>query len=309
MIQNGILAVMKNRSPFVFASLFFLSAIVSMPVCAQEQQAPVAAEQVAPAPVAAPSAATTASPANIGLEESEVTVMKDDFAGTEYVTPNMQNLSKLYWRLGIFNPQDRTAIDNYLIINECDVYQNFYKDDFEWANVRKATQQMLKEQAPTFPNQFKILVPVDLGRYDANRGGFDLVTKTAFVNSRRVQVTGSSSFFTECGQKGDLAGYPSRVVLILNKPFTFSFIKVDEHVAQAFLLRKRYNTTPMPRELRAQGFQRPAYARMRVTFVRYQGAVDEGGGRKSSILYGTLDGIDVFEDLHEEMLLTSVNYK
>lgn len=303
--QKDILIYMKNRLSLACLLLIILALALPQRSFAQD-----AAEAPSSGTVSAPSVAATGGTASdIGLEESEVTVMKDDFAGSEYVTPNMQNLSKLYWRLGIFNPQDKTAIDNYLIINECDVYRNFFKDDFEWANVRKATQQMMAEQAATFPNQFKILVPIDLGRYDAARGGFDLVTKTAFVNSRRVQVTGGGSNFTGCGQKTDLPGYPSSVVLILNKPFTFNFIKVDEHVAQAFLLRKRYNTTPLPRELRSLGFQRPAYARMRVTFVRYQGTIDEMGGRKSAILYGTLDGIDVFEDLREEMLLNSINYK
>lgn len=296
-MQTDIISGM-NRFFFLLplAALLFIS-----PVMAQEPDEAVPA--IAPSMPEANNHAVAED-----LQAGEVTVMKDDYAGANYATPNMQNLSKLYWRLGVFNPDDKKIIDNYLIINECDVYRNFYRDDFEWANVRDATRDMLMEKSAGFTNQFKILVPIDLGRYDMERGGFDVVNNTAFINSRRIQVTGTATTYGGCDQKGDLAGYPSNVVMILNKPFTFDFVKVDEHVAQAFLLRKRYNATPVPRELRNKGFQRLAFARMRVTFVRYQGTNDLNGGVKQAIIYGRLDGIDVFEDLKEEMLLTSINY-
>lgn len=298
MKQTDILNRM-NRS---FLLSLLIALVMALPAAAQDQA--VIPQSPPPRIEAASERLAEAD----RLQASEVTVMKDDFAGAEYATPNMKNLSKLYWRLGVFNPNDKKVIDNYLIINECDVYRNFMNDDFEWANVREATKQMLAEKSPAFTNQFKILVPIDLGRYDMDRGGFDLMNDTAFINSRRVQVTGSTTSFSDCGQQADLAGYPSNVVMILNKPFTFNFVKVDEHVAQAFLLRKRYNTTPLPRELRNKGFQRPAFARMRVTFVRYQGTNDLQGGRKQAVIFGKLDGIDVFEDMKEEMLLTSINY-
>lgn len=302
MRQRDILRTM-NRSYFLLPVIILLAAWPAMaqePVI-PETPPPVISEQAEIPPTYMAEAEQ--------LQASEVTVMKDDYAGSRYATPNMQNLSKLYWRLGVLNPQDNRLIDHYLIINECDVYRNFFSDDFEWANVRKATRDMLAEKSPAFSNQFKILVPIDLGRYDMDRGGFEIVSNTAFVNSRRIQVTGANTSFTECGQNGDLAGYPSNVVMILNKPFTFNFVKVDEHVAQAFLLRKRYNTTPLPRELRNLGFQRPAFARMRVTFVRYQGTNDLRGGRGQAVIFGKLDGIDVFEDMNEEMLLTNIDYQ
>lgn len=300
--------ILKGMNRTVLFSLFACLIVFALPAAAQQSR--TTDGKAAPSTQAAPTVPAIIAP-NVGaadMQDSEVTVMKDDFAHSAYVTPNIQNLSKLYWRLGIFNPNDKAVVDNFLIINECDVYQNFFNDDFEWANVRKATREMLKEQAPTFPNQFKILVPIDLGRYNVDRGGFELVNNTAFVNSRRVQVT-ANNFFTGCGKKDDLPGYPSNVVMILNKPFTFNFVKVDEHVAQAFLLRKKYNEAPLPKELRNKGFQRIAFARMRVTFVRYQGTDTGHGGRKDAILYGKLDGIDIFEDMKEEMLLTSINYQ
>ncbi len=307
MAQSGIILFMNRILSLVLVLAFFF-ALPLGEASAQVQEEPVPQPQSGvELTIKEKPAAPLVDPTNVG--DSEITVMKDNFASSDYVNASMENLSKLYWRLGVFKPTDKKALDNYLIINECEVYKNFFKDDFEWASVRKATQDMMKQQAATFSNKFKVLVPIDLGRYDMDRGGFMLTASTSFVNSRRVQVTGGENSYRGCGQQDDLAGYPSRVVLILNKPFTFNFIKVDEHVAQAFLLRKKYNPTPLPHELRNKGFQRVAFARMRVTFVRHQGTMDEQGGRKVAILYGTLDGIDIFEDLKEEMLLASINYQ
>ncbi len=134
-MQTDILSGM-NRFFFLLplAALLFIS-----PVLAQEPDEAVPA--IAPSMPEANNNAVAED-----LQAGEVTVMKDDYAGANYATPNMQNLSKLYWRLGVFNPDDKKIIDNYLIINECDVYRNFYRDDFEWANVRDATRDMLMEK-------------------------------------------------------------------------------------------------------------------------------------------------------------------
>lgn len=314
MTQHTIMGRM-NRPLLLLSLALSLNISVALaqsdmpPEAEVKQVAPIAAAPAETAPPPTPGVTSPISEDEV-MQDTEVTVMKDNFAESGYVTPNMENLSKLYWKLNVFTLDNNSAIDNFLIINECDIYKNFFTDDFEWSNIRESTRAMLKEKIPSYSTQFKILVPIDLGRYDMQRGGFDLVSKTAFLNSRRIQVTSSNSAIPACAQKQrktGLEGYPPNVIMILNKPFTFDFVKVDEHVAQAFLLRKKYNRTPVPDELRNRGYQRIAYARMRVTFVRYQGTVRERNVDQA-ILYGKLDGIDIFEDPHEEMLLTSINY-
>lgn len=306
-MQHGLIIVGMNR---LLVSLVFSSFILSVGPASVRAQDMAAAQSFEESPVQSETLQLQQSLPVMDeatMQDTEVTVMKDNYAGTNYVTPNRENLAKLYWRMNAFSLDDQSAIDSFLKINECELYKNFYSDDFEWANIRESTRDMLREKAATYPTQFKILVPIDLGRYDAERSGFELVNKTAFVNSRRVHVTGNSGRF-ECGRSSEVKGYPDDVILILNRPFTFDFIQVDEHVAQAFLLRKKYNKTPIPNELRSKGYKRLAYARMRVTFSRYQGTVRERNEDRA-ILYGTLDGIDVFEDPQEQMLLMSLDYK
>lgn len=240
--------------------------------------------------------------------ESEVTIIKDDNAG-KHVLPTVQNISKLYWKKDALSLSDNTAVDNFLLINECEIYERFYSDDFEWERIRKAARGMLKQNKENFPHEFKIIIPIDLGRYDLERKGFPLINKTALKDLRRVEIGGNPNHAPICGKQGNIEGYPRNLILILNKPLTYEFVELDEHVAQAYIIRHKYEATNRPKELETQKFDRLAFLRIRITFSEYQGTTKGSDYYPLGIMFGKLDGIDVFEDASEKRLLTSINIK
>ncbi|HPF79151.1 MAG TPA: DUF4852 domain-containing protein [Alphaproteobacteria bacterium] len=241
-------------------------------------------------------------------EDEEVTVMEDKYAG-QYVEPTLQNISKLYWKKGALVESNDTAIDNYMLINECDIYEKFYKDDFEWQRIREAGREMLKENKANFSQKFKMVVPIDLGRYDMMRKGFPLINKTAFKDLRRVEIGGNSNRQRVCGVDNIIENYPRNLILILNKPFSYEFVQLDEHVAQAFIIRRKYEKIVRPKELENKTYDRLAFARIRITFADYQGETRGSDNFPLAVMFGRLDGIDIFEDAGEKRLLTSVDYK
>lgn len=241
-------------------------------------------------------------------EKAEVTVIEDKYAG-EYVEATLQNISKLYWKKDALKITNNKAIDNFLLINECDIHEKFYKDDFEWQRVRSAAKDMIAENKESFPNKFKMVVPIDLGRYDMMRKGFPLINKTAFKDLRRVEIGGNSNSKSVCGHERAIEHYPRNLILILNKPFSYEFVELDEHIAQAFIIRKKYGKTDIPKELQNKTYDRLAFARIRITFSDYQGETRGRDNFPLGIMFGRLDGIDVFEDANEKRMLTSVDYK
>ena len=240
--------------------------------------------------------------------QAEVTILEDKYAG-EYVEANLENISKLYWKKDVLKTDNNKAIDNFLLINECDIYEKFYKDDFEWQRVRSAAKDMLEENKDSFSHKFKMVVPIDLGRYDMLRKGFPLINKTAFKDLRRVEIGGNSNNKSVCGNSRALEFYPKNLILILNKPFSYEFVDLDEHVAQAFIIRQKYNKMDIPKELQNKSFDRLAFARIRITFSDYQGTTRGRDNFPLAIMFGKLDGIDIFEDANEKRLLTSIDYK
>lgn len=236
--------------------------------------------------------------------DTDITVMKDPFAG-EYVKGTPQNLSKLYWRLKVFDDGDERAIDNFMRINECRMYQNNINDDFEWAEIREAAKKMLKKDSKFYSKQFEFILPVHLGKYDTERRGFPLVDHTDFTNVRRMEVTGNSLQREVCGKQGEIKDYPRNIMMILRKAFTYNFAEVDEHVAQAYLLKKQKEVMGLPFEMRQRRYERMAYVRLRVDFNQYQGNVKGRNHTILAILHGDLKGIDLFEDPYGKELMSS----
>lgn len=246
-------------------------------------------------------------PMNID-REAEVTIIKDKYAG-DYLQPTVENLSKLYWKKNALDIKNDAAIDNYLLINECPIYQRVHDDDFEWLRVQKAGRKMIEEQKAGFSDKFKMVIPIDLGRYDMQRKGFPLINNTSFLDLRRVEIGGNSTSTDICGNIGNIEHYPRNVILILSKPFSYDFIDLDEHIAQAYIIRQKYDPIIRPKELENADYNRLAFARMRISFDKYQGETKGIDGQRLAIMFGKLDGIDIFEDAAETQLLTSIDLK
>lgn len=240
------------------------------------------------------------------IEKEESTVIEDDHSG-DYLSPSFENLSRLYWKQNAIDILDDEAIDNFLLINECKIYQQFYEDDFEWLRIRKAARKMILDNKDSFSNKYQIILPVDLGRYDMERKGFPLINDTAFMDLRRIEIGGNSSNTEICEQGGTIPGYPRNVILVLSKPFQYDFLQLDEHIAQAYIIRQRYDPIKKPKDLKNKYFNRLAFVRIRITFDKYQGNAKGTDGDSLAIMFGRLDGIDVFEDPYEKRLLKSIN--
>ncbi len=250
----------------------------------------------------------TSNQNRFSTDEPDVTIIEDKYAG-QYFTPSVQNLSKLYWNKNTLDLNNDIAVDNFLKINECNLYTDFYNDDFEWTRIRDAARKMLSTSKSSFPDKFKFLLPVELGRYDLEKKGFPLENDTAFIDLRRVEMGGGDNSEDICGSKYTIDFYPRNIVLALSSPFSFDFLPVDEHIAQAFLIRRKYDDFKVDNALRLQGFDRIAYARLRVHLTSYQGQARGKENTMLAVMFGKIEGIDFFEDPYETKLLKSIDFE
>ena len=297
-------------------ALFLFSSPFLSPACAEEADASVPDSPEVLPDADIDQAEEEAGEAEKSAEEKikdmsdgdeDITVMRDLFAG-EYVDGTIQNLSKLYWRLKVFDDGDNEAVDNFMLINECQIYQDYVNNDFEWVEIREAAKQMLRQDSQGFSKKFQFMLPVYLGEYDMERKGFPLINDTAFVNSRRMEITGNSLRDDVCGRQGEVEDYPRNIMLIFKEPLTYGFVQVDEHVAQAYLLRKQEEVEKFALVLRQRRYERIAYVRLRVDFYQYQGNVKGHSLATLAILHGDLQGVDLFEDSHGKRLMSSVSF-
>lgn len=258
---------------------------------------------------AAPDVVQTAGP-NVSLPPSneEVTILRDDYAG-KYNLSTLQNLSKLYWRLGAFDFEDDLAVGNYLKINDCKIFTEYLNDDLEWKEIVKVMQQHLRAESATFPLNYQFVLQLHLGRYEPERGGFPLVDRTGFIDAKRIVVDSLDNNREVCYDGGAIKDYPKSIVILLPQPFTLDFIKLDEHVAQAYILRKKSEYDKLSDSIKVRAYERDAFLRLRVTFSQYHGNLRAEKGQVSAILFGTIDGYEIFEDARQERLMVSYDLK
>lgn len=268
-------------------------------------QAYAQVEQSVPVPATSP--ATSAQTQSMPPEpDSEITILRDDFAG-KYNPSTLENLAKLYWRLGAFDMEDGEAVGNYLKIVECKLFTEYINDDLEWKEIIRTMKKHIAEHRDTFPINFQFVLQLHLGRYDPALGGFPIVDKTGFKNAKRIEVDSIDRRQDICFDPNPIKDYPKSLILLLQNPFTLDFLKLDEHVAQAYILRKKSEFSELPDAMRVRRYERDAYLRLRVTFYQYHGNMRAEGNLPTAILQGRIDGYEIFEDSSQKRLMLSIN--
>ncbi len=294
--------IKDSRLRTVFPFFTALLALCS-PALADDMAMPTASR---PAPIER----TATGPAqSMPPDNTEVTILRDAHAG-EYNQATLENLSRLYWKLGAFDFSDKVAVANYIKINDCKIYTEYLNDDMEWSKIVDVMQDHLKKNAASFPTDFQFVLKLHLGRYEPERGGFPIVDKTGFVDVQRISVDSLDYDKEVCFDSNVINDYPKSAVILLPESFTFDFLNLDEHVAQAYILRKQSEYSKLSPEQKIETYERTAYLRLRVTFSQYHGNMSgEGANNAMAIIYGNIDGYEVFEDAAQKRLMRSVDLR
>ncbi len=105
-----------------FFAILLCAAFMSTPQAVHAQTEPQAESPQANFPSSSLTRAqTVAPPISMPEDNSEVTILRDEYAG-KYNLSSLTNLSQLYWRLGAFDFEDDVAVSNYIKINDCKIY-------------------------------------------------------------------------------------------------------------------------------------------------------------------------------------------
>jgi hypothetical protein len=228
----------------------------------------------------------------------------------DYAEPNYQNISKLYWAFGLFDAKrDHQAVNKYLMINECEIYSEYFNNDFEWKKIHSATSDFLEKNRKNFPRRFEFSREINLGRYDFEKEAFYVEDEKLHVGTRIYEMTQQAPFDSVCGGPIYLEGYPRAVVLNLSRPFTMKFVPVPPDEAHDFIARSAHEKYESSRR-RNRGanrstHERYAYLSIRVRVLKYQGVQRTVHGYDAAKLFVILEGYDVYEDPSKKKLLFS----
>ncbi len=150
----------------------------------------------------------------------------------EYVEVNRATLAQLYWRMGAYNVSNDIDVDNFLLLNRCDLYEKHYRDDFEWYKVRTQAQKALEKNASKFPTRFKVVQQAWLGRYSIERQIFKLGFA---LNASRFEVIADEEWPCEdLYRKSHVWKYPHKAIVNFSFPVELDSIYVKPEVAKLY---------------------------------------------------------------------------
>lgn len=225
----------------------------------------------------------------------------------DYKAPHIKNLARAYWALDAMDIDNNEHVDNYLLINECQIFTDFFSDDFAWREIREAGRQSIIQQKESFPVKFSFSKEIRLDNYDFEAGKFPLFEDDQIISTRKFLFQALSTNDEICAQDfSNVAHYPAIIVVEISAPVTIKDVKVEENLAKTYveyadgILREDEN---FDRQLLDLGDFRKAYMFFDIEFEAYKGVIPTANQGGLGNILARLDGIRVYADQSAELLL------
>ncbi|WP_435641721.1 DUF4852 domain-containing protein [Micavibrio aeruginosavorus] len=226
----------------------------------------------------------------------------------QYIEMSIENLSKMYWALGLPSLDREADIDTYLLINECDMYRKFYHNDFEWQEIRRVTRDAIQKSLGTYPQKFEVIMPLYLDRYDLGTERFLIQPDSQFVGVTRLDTRYNATNEEICGSKRMLENYPRNLVLNFTSPFNLKDIPVKPEVAEFYMQEAMRQYEGLPPKLKMAAYERVAFVRLKVSMLQFKEFRRVGQGPLKGVFFSQIDGYEIFADQDKRLLMYSEDF-
>lgn len=240
------------------------------------------------------SAFAQASVNEIADEEIDIELDEDLIYDGKYKKPSYLNSSKAYWALSAYSLSNDIALDEYILINACDVFTEFYKNEFEWKQVRDALRKSILKSRRKFPIHFRLYVPLMIERYDFSLMAFPIHADSVMRNVSQLGLVSVSMYSNKnplqmkCGVEFPYNYFPATSDVILKDPFTLDFIPMPRDKAENII------DNVLKNGIDAAGL-RKVYAAFDIHLKKFDVLQKFSNNTHLSKFIGELDRISIYE--------------
>lgn len=240
----------------------------------------------------------SASYADVEAQETR----QKELLGLHYIPASYQSLSQATWRFGLHNLSDYNAIDEYMKVVNCPLYQDYFDNDFLWQRIREGIKRDIRYYGLQFPDRFEMVGGIELGRYDFRESAFVVPDQYKLSRAGHLEIPTRDYQSNKCITNARSYYFPTAMRLSVDNPFNLSHIPVAPDDARDLIKRlSKY-------KYRSVESTRMAVMRIR---VRITGIKEyQADGVQPSITFrGQLDDVAVFEDPAMSKLIWQKTFK
>ncbi len=244
---------------------------------------------------------------------AEIEMFDQDDIVSQYIyeVPTVKALAHMYWALGLYKISENNNVDEFMRINECEIYKKFSGDELEWNEIRDAAKVFIEENKSEFPTRFSFIMPLQLEDFSIRRQAFALKEDYKIVALRRFELFASDASAKPCVLEHGIAyGYPRVLNMEFSRPFSLTHIPMTEEVANEYIKKTtkqyhdRYDEANRKKEKMYR--YRKAYLVMKIKiFAHGEFAGINRNGYPILQVMGILENYSIYEDKE----LTKLFYK
>lgn len=233
-----------------------------------------------------------------------------------YEPMTMKTLSYMVWAIGYADPEKKDSIDDFIKVNECDIYKEFSTREIDWEQIRKATQSYIIENKIDFPTRFKFIQPLRLLQFDQEKNSFAIDPKYIIQGARRFEILADDYNREVCSDpKVQYMEYvPRGLVLELSRPFTMTSVSATNERAKeylAYIAQKENQLADKGRLTRLRSMElREAYLVLKIKIFSFRTREQFFSSYRINVpqVMAGLEGFDVYGDPGHTILLYSRSF-
>lgn len=225
----------------------------------------------------------------------------------EYVPVTVQSVSSALFRAGVLRTDDPAAVEEYIRIHTCGIYEKYVPNDFTWTRIREAQGREIEINLQSMPNAFEVVSTVPLGEYDMTNNAFRVIqeAQATSVGILTVLELDDGSYFPCQGEGFDPfvpRVHPLKLDVKLDTKISVTEIPISKEKADQFL--------NLIKTRKARTEQQKRYAMMAMR-VRLLGADPLSSVTNSSArtVLGVLDEVRVYEGPERKLLMYQKDYQ
>ncbi len=153
---------------------------------------------------------------------------------TVYAAANTSNLMLAMLRSNALDQSDPLVRNDYLLVQECDLYRDNFRDEFKMRRLEEAAAKTITKNRAGWPNAFTFNAPLRLDHYDfkSEQYLFDKDSQLLNVNSFVLLYSSESGI---CIPGKSLNRFPASIGVRIDQPISVSGIPLPQAQAETLL--------------------------------------------------------------------------